>query len=274
MGFWDVVERQVRGRAPPGRRRPADRVQRPDDTRVPAVPGLRQRGVRRGHLRLARPRRRWRRSGCCGDSGPGDRRGAPTPARASASGSSSPCGRSAPAPTCSTPSSSGPSKSRCSTSWSFPWWPPSASGFRGESPVGSRTWRHVCVGLLVVALVAEGGVWVAVHAGHNDSYQQFLAWEPTHVPQGSTISVTEDTAQFLIHGAVLGDWYTAGPAASAPRRLRAALHDPGGPGIRHGDQVLRGASRPARHHRLPEHRDRAAGACASTTSATWWAQAP
>lgn len=69
-------------------------------------------------------------------------------------------------------------------------------------------WRRMCVALLTVALIADCGVWVAVHTGNNDGYQQFLAWEPTHVPRSSVISVTEGTAQFLIQGSILNDWDT------------------------------------------------------------------
>ena len=69
-------------------------------------------------------------------------------------------------------------------------------------------WRRLAAGLLVVGLAAEGAVWGVVHTRDDNTYREFLAWEPTHVPFGSTISVTEGTAQFLVGGAVLGDWTT------------------------------------------------------------------
>ena len=76
--------------------------------------------------------------------------------------------------------------------------------------VGSwrRTWQSAVIALLAASLVAEGGVWIEVHTGPTGAYQQFLAWEPTHVPPGSIISVTDDAAQFLVQGAILGDWHT------------------------------------------------------------------
>jgi hypothetical protein len=75
-------------------------------------------------------------------------------------------------------------------------------------PTWRGHWRKLCVAFLVVALSTECGVWVATHTGDNDGYQQFLAWEPSHVPPGSSISVTEGIAQFLIRGDTLGDWNT------------------------------------------------------------------
>ncbi|MEP6797752.1 MAG: glycosyltransferase family 39 protein [Lapillicoccus sp.] len=78
----------------------------------------------------------------------------------------------------------------------------------GRLPSWGRLGQRACVAILLVALVAQGGAWVAVHTRPAGAYQQFLAWEPTHLPHGSVISVTEDTAQFLVQGAVLGDWHT------------------------------------------------------------------
>ncbi len=75
-------------------------------------------------------------------------------------------------------------------------------------PSWRRICQQACAGILALALLINGGVWIVVHTGPTGAYQQFLAWEPTNVPPGSIISVTEDVAQFLIRGAVLGDWHT------------------------------------------------------------------
>ncbi len=75
-------------------------------------------------------------------------------------------------------------------------------------PSWPQIWQRVCAGVLALALLINGAVWIVVHTGPTGAYQQFLAWELANVPPGSIISVTEDVAQFLIRGAVLGDWHT------------------------------------------------------------------
>ncbi len=57
-----------------------------------------------------------------------------------------------------------------------------------------------------LALVADGGSWAAVHTRHDDAYRRTLAWTGTHIPRGSTVDVTEGSAQFLMRGVRLGTW--------------------------------------------------------------------
>jgi 4-amino-4-deoxy-L-arabinose transferase-like glycosyltransferase len=68
--------------------------------------------------------------------------------------------------------------------------------------------RRLIAGIVVAVLAFNVTVWVRVHTASADGYRQFLAWESTHIPAGSTLSVTEGSAQFLITNAVLGDWDT------------------------------------------------------------------
>ena len=61
---------------------------------------------------------------------------------------------------------------------------------------------------LTAVLLADSAVWVGVHQRTDDEYSQLLAWSGRWLPEGSTVSVTEGTAQFLLPGVVLGDWTT------------------------------------------------------------------
>ncbi len=68
-------------------------------------------------------------------------------------------------------------------------------------------WRGAVAGVVLVALVGlQANIYVAVRSQRDDRYVQLLAWLPGHVPANSTISVTEDTSQFLIEGYDLGQW--------------------------------------------------------------------
>lgn len=75
-------------------------------------------------------------------------------------------------------------------------------------------WRKVAIALIGVVLVADSAVWMAVHRTPDNEYRQLLAWESTHIPDGSTMAVTDSIAQFLLPGVVLGDWATV-PALKA-----------------------------------------------------------
>jgi hypothetical protein len=69
-------------------------------------------------------------------------------------------------------------------------------------------WRKIAIALLASIILADSAVWMAVHHRPDDEYRQLLAWAPKHLPPGSTVSVTEDTAQFILRGVVLGQWAT------------------------------------------------------------------
>jgi hypothetical protein len=69
--------------------------------------------------------------------------------------------------------------------------------------------RRLLAGLVICTLLCgDIAVWAQVHARPDDEYRTFLAWDRKHVPNGAVISVTEDIGQFLVQGAVLGDWET------------------------------------------------------------------
>lgn len=80
-------------------------------------------------------------------------------------------------------------------------------GRAGRSGMAS-TVRLMLAALVVVVVCGDSAVWVQVHTRHDNEYRTFLAWDPQHVPNSAVISVTEDVAQFLVQGAVLGDWET------------------------------------------------------------------
>ena len=76
-------------------------------------------------------------------------------------------------------------------------------------PQAASRWRKiVAVALLAAVVIADSAVWVAVHQRSDNEYSQLLAWAPKHVPEGSTVAVTEGTAQFLLQGVVIGEWAT------------------------------------------------------------------
>jgi 4-amino-4-deoxy-L-arabinose transferase-like glycosyltransferase len=81
--------------------------------------------------------------------------------------------------------------------------------------------RAAVVALLVGALVVDGTVWLHVHSRRDDEYRTFLAWESRHVRPDRVIAVTEDTAQFLLGRAVLGQWNT--PAELRQHRVGYVL---------------------------------------------------
>jgi hypothetical protein len=68
--------------------------------------------------------------------------------------------------------------------------------------------RRVFAAAVVLVLIADGAIWTAVHRTRDDEYRQLLSWAPGHLPSGTTVSVTEDTAQFLMQGVTLGQWNT------------------------------------------------------------------
>ena len=69
-------------------------------------------------------------------------------------------------------------------------------------------WRAIAVVLVAAMVLTDSAVWMAVHKRSDDEYRQLLAWVPGHVPAGSTVAVTDYTAQFLLKGVVLGKWAT------------------------------------------------------------------
>jgi hypothetical protein len=76
----------------------------------------------------------------------------------------------------------------------------------GAVPSLRFQWRVAAIALLSVALIFDGAVWAVVHSKPDDEYRKFLAWERVEIPEGSVVAVTEYTAQFLLHGVVIGQW--------------------------------------------------------------------
>jgi hypothetical protein len=69
-------------------------------------------------------------------------------------------------------------------------------------------WSKIAVAALAAIILADSAVWISVHRNPDDEYRKLLAWAPKHLPAGSTVAVTEYTAQFILHGVVLGQWAT------------------------------------------------------------------
>jgi 4-amino-4-deoxy-L-arabinose transferase-like glycosyltransferase len=70
------------------------------------------------------------------------------------------------------------------------------------------SWQRVATVVLAAFLVIDSAVWIAVHRTSDDEYRQMATWAQTHLPAGSTVSVTDDTAQFILQGVNLGQWAT------------------------------------------------------------------
>ncbi len=77
----------------------------------------------------------------------------------------------------------------------------------GVSQLG-LPWQRVATAVLAALLVIDALVWVAVHRTPDDEYRQLVAWTKTGLPAGSTVSVTDTTAQFILPGVELGQWAT------------------------------------------------------------------
>jgi hypothetical protein len=75
-------------------------------------------------------------------------------------------------------------------------------------PLLARYWRKIAVAVVASIILADSAVWMAVHRTPDDEYRQLLAWAPKNLRPGSTVSVTEGTAQFIMRGVVLGQWAT------------------------------------------------------------------
>jgi glycosyltransferase involved in cell wall biosynthesis/4-amino-4-deoxy-L-arabinose transferase-like glycosyltransferase len=83
-----------------------------------------------------------------------------------------------------------------------------AAGGAGPYRPRGRRAAVALVAVTALALAADGGVWAVVHSRRDDTYRRTLAWTRTHIPRGSTVDVTEGSAQFLMRGVRLGTWDT------------------------------------------------------------------
>lgn len=84
---------------------------------------------------------------------------------------------------------------------------------------------RVAAGLAAVVaagvLAVDASAWWTVHTVRDDGYRQYVAWvEATLGPQ-DRVAVTDDTAQFITPGVVLGSWAT--PAAVVENRAGYVL---------------------------------------------------
>jgi glycosyltransferase involved in cell wall biosynthesis len=79
--------------------------------------------------------------------------------------------------------------------------------------------RWVAVAAVVTFFAATAvdlDVWVRVHTTPDNTYVRMLAWSRQEIPNGSTVSVTDDASQFIMSGVRLGRWSTE-PALVANR---------------------------------------------------------
>jgi hypothetical protein len=74
-----------------------------------------------------------------------------------------------------------------------------------------RAVRAVAIAVSVVWLAASAGSWLTLRSTTDDTYLQYARWTSAHLPAGARVAVTEETAQFVQRGAVVGEWTT--PAA-------------------------------------------------------------
>ena len=72
--------------------------------------------------------------------------------------------------------------------------------------ITQRFQRRLAGAGLVAILLMQGTAWVTVHTSADDVYAQMLTQIPNVASAGSTISVTEETAQFVLTGYDLGQW--------------------------------------------------------------------
>lgn len=88
----------------------------------------------------------------------------------------------------------------------------------------TRPLRTVALALAVlfaVVLSVDAHTWWHVHSTRDDAYRQFLAWAPTALSPQDRLAVTDDTAQFITPGVVLGSWAT--PAEVVRHRANYVL---------------------------------------------------
>ncbi|GAA3936444.1 glycosyltransferase family 4 protein [Actinoplanes auranticolor] len=72
--------------------------------------------------------------------------------------------------------------------------------------------RRLSTGIAVVAALAvlagDGSIWAGTRTHPDDTYRRLLSWAATGFPADSTVSATEDVAQFVLTGVRLGQWST------------------------------------------------------------------
>lgn len=73
---------------------------------------------------------------------------------------------------------------------------------------GRRILRRAAVAGVVAIMLLQGVAWFLVHTTPDDVYAQALARISDVAPAGSTMAVTEETAQFVLSGYDLGQWVT------------------------------------------------------------------
>jgi 4-amino-4-deoxy-L-arabinose transferase-like glycosyltransferase len=74
--------------------------------------------------------------------------------------------------------------------------------------IGQRVLRRAAVAGAAAIMLVQGAAWVQVHTTPDDVYAQMLAQVSDVTPAGSTMDVTEGTAQFVLSGYHLGQWVT------------------------------------------------------------------
>ena len=76
----------------------------------------------------------------------------------------------------------------------------------------AQRYRRLCLGagtFLVLIFVAwSGAIWLRVHTTPDNGYQRVVSYLNENVPRGTHVSVTTDTAQFIMAGYESGVWVT------------------------------------------------------------------
>jgi 4-amino-4-deoxy-L-arabinose transferase-like glycosyltransferase len=75
-----------------------------------------------------------------------------------------------------------------------------------------QQYQRLCLGagsfLILIFVAWSGAIWYRVHTTPDNGYQRVVTYLNENVPLGTHISVTTDTAQFIMAGYVSGVWVT------------------------------------------------------------------
>lgn len=74
--------------------------------------------------------------------------------------------------------------------------------------IGRRALRRVAVAGVAVIVAFQVATWTLVHTTPDDVYAEMLDQITDVAPAGSTMSVTEETGQFVLSGYTMGQWAT------------------------------------------------------------------
>jgi hypothetical protein len=75
-------------------------------------------------------------------------------------------------------------------------------------PAVRRLGTGVVFAVVLAVLAGDGAIWADTRTRPDDTYRKLLSWAATGLPADSTVSATEDVAQFVLTGVRLGQWST------------------------------------------------------------------